>query len=54
MNENSNKQLFKHTFQKAYNFSDFKHKNINLVVTTGAGDSFTGAYAVALLEGKST
>ena len=52
MNKRSNQHLFKQTYQKAYNFHDFKHKNINLVDTTGAGDSFTGAFAVALLEGK--
>ena len=52
MNKRSNQHLFKQTYQKAYNFHDFKHKNINLVDTTGAGDSFTGAFAVGLLEGK--
>ena len=39
------------TGASAYNFKDFD--GLELVDTTGAGDSFTGAYAVAILEGKS-
>ena len=36
-------------YQEAYSFSDYK--DIHLVDTTGAGDSFTGAFTVALAEG---
>jgi len=37
----------------AYDFKDYQDKDLKLVDTTGAGDSFTGAYSVAILEGKS-
>lgn len=36
------------TYQKAFSFKDYD--GVSLVDTTGAGDSFTGAYAVALVE----
>lgn len=36
----------------SYNFADFTDRGVKLMDTTGAGDSFTGAYAVAMLEGK--
>ena len=39
------------TGASAYDFSEYE--GLELVDTTGAGDSFTGAYAVAILEGKS-
>ena len=38
--------------QDAFSFDDYK--DLELVDTTGAGDSFTAAYAVAVLEGKSS
>ena len=34
--------------QKAISFDD--HEGLSLVDTTGAGDSFTGGFAVGLLE----
>ena len=43
---------FNVTERSAYNFDDFEDRGVKLVDTTGAGDSFTGAYAVAMLEGK--
>ena len=39
------------SFHKAYDFKDYEDKGYKLTDTTGAGDSFTGAFAVALLEG---
>jgi sugar/nucleoside kinase (ribokinase family) len=40
-------------YQKdAFDFS--KYDGLELVDTTGAGDSFTAAYAVAMLEGKAS
>jgi len=47
--EAGEEKLIMQTGASAYNFSDFD--GIELVDTTGAGDSFTGAYAVAILEG---
>ena len=46
----------KFTKQQAYCFEEYQKRGvpIELVDTTGAGDSFTGAFAVAMLEGKST
>lgn len=46
-------ELIMHTEQKAFDFQNFRGKGVELVDTTGAGDSFTGAYAVAILEGRS-
>ena len=34
----------------AFDFKDFKKQGLKLVDTTGAGDSFTGAFAVAMVE----
>lgn len=45
----TSKSKIKTYYQKAYSFSDYK--DIKLVDTTGAGDSFTGAFTVALAEG---
>jgi sugar/nucleoside kinase (ribokinase family) len=50
--DKANAELYMDTYQKAVSFEEFKDKDIELVDTTGAGDSFTGAYAVAILEGK--
>lgn len=38
------------TSKPAYSFADFP--SLKLVDTTGAGDCFTGAFAVQMLEGK--
>ena len=36
--------------KKAYDLKDFPH--LQMVDTTGAGDCFSGAFAVKMLEGK--
>ena len=38
--------------KEAFKFSEYN--DLELVDTTGAGDSFTAAYAVAMLEGKTS
>lgn len=42
---------YNHYRQEALSFDD--HQDLELVDSTGAGDSLTAAYAVAMLEGKS-
>jgi hypothetical protein len=49
--EDVDPEIFKVYKRKAYDFADYKDKGLKLKDTTGAGDSFTGAYAVAMLEG---
>ena len=44
-------QEIKEVHIDAYDFKDFPH--LKLVDTTGAGDCFTGGFAVKLLEGAS-
>lgn len=44
--------FYNHFQKEAFNFSNYD--GLELVDTTGAGDSFTAAYAVAMLEGKTS
>lgn len=49
---NGDKELYNLYQKDAFKFSDYN--GLELVDTTGAGDSFTAAYAVAMLEGKTS
>jgi sugar/nucleoside kinase (ribokinase family) len=52
--ENDKASFTNVTSQKAYDFKDYQDLGLKLVDTTGAGDSFTGAFAVAILLGLDT